>query len=83
MIHWESVMDAIVDAITREARLQIFDMRTSDIVEPAMSSAASSVASVQPLREIGVFEESISSTQDVGTASAPDLPTWLVTVPCE
>jgi hypothetical protein len=83
MVHWESILDAIVDADTREARLQIFGTRTSNMVEGAMSSAALSAASVQPRRGTGVLEESISSAQDVRMGSAPELPTWLITVPCE
>ncbi|KAG2740433.1 hypothetical protein P692DRAFT_201872426 [Suillus brevipes Sb2] len=31
MAHWESVLDAIVDAVTREERLKIFDTRAFDV----------------------------------------------------
>ncbi|KAG1743673.1 uncharacterized protein EDB91DRAFT_1081055 [Suillus paluster] len=81
MAHWESILDAIVDAVTCEARLQIFDTRTSDVVEHAISSTTSPAVSDQFPRGIGVFEELASSTQDDGMASARSLPTWLVTVP--
>jgi hypothetical protein len=82
LAHWESVLDAIVDAVTREARLQILDTRAFHVVE-SISSAASAAVSDQSSREIGVFEKPVSSTQDDGMASACDLPTWLITVPCK
>ncbi|KAG1839350.1 hypothetical protein F4604DRAFT_1940856 [Suillus subluteus] len=80
LAHWESVLDAIVDAVTCEARLKIFDMRAFHVVE-SISSPASAAVSDQSSRGIGIFEKPVSSTQDNGMASARDLPTWLVTMP--
>ncbi|KAG1765190.1 hypothetical protein EV702DRAFT_1204674 [Suillus placidus] len=81
MVHWESVLDAVVDADTREARLKIFGTRTSNMVEHVMSSAVLPAASVRPHKETGVLKESISSTQDVKMGSAPEFTIWLITVP--
>jgi len=80
LAHWESLLDAIVDAVTREARLKIFDTRAFDVVD-RISSAAPPAVSDQSSREIGVLEKPVSSTQDDGMVSACDLLTWLITVP--
>jgi hypothetical protein len=82
LAHWESLLDAIVDAVTREARLKIFDTWAFDIVDH-ISSAAPPAVSDQSPREIGVLEKPVSSTQDDGMVSARDLLTWLITVPCK
>jgi hypothetical protein len=82
MAHWESVLDAIVDAVTREERLKIFDTRAFDVVD-RISSAAPPEVSDQSPKEIGESEKPVSSMQDDGTASVRDLSTWLITVPCK
>ncbi|KAG2064850.1 hypothetical protein BDR04DRAFT_1122276 [Suillus decipiens] len=81
MVHWESVLDAVIDADTHKARLQIFDTQMSNMVEHVMSSAVLSAALVWPCKGTGVLEEFISSIQDVRMQSAPELLTWLITVP--
>lgn len=77
MAHWESVLDAIVDAVTHEARLKIFNTRAFDVVD-RISSAAPPAVSDQSPPEIEVFEKPVSSTQD---DRMRDLSTWLITVP--
>ncbi|KAG1817550.1 uncharacterized protein BJ212DRAFT_1299100 [Suillus subaureus] len=80
LAYWESVLDVIVDAVTCEARLKIFDTRAFHVVE-SISSAVSAAVSDQSSRGIGVFEKPVSSAHDDGMASARDLPTWLITMP--
>jgi hypothetical protein len=73
LAHWESTLDAIVEADTPEDKLQVFTKLTS----------APPAASDQPPRRVGVVDQPTLITQDVKIASASNLPTWLVTVPCE
>ncbi|KAG1795915.1 hypothetical protein EV424DRAFT_1547319 [Suillus variegatus] len=80
MAHWESVLDAIVDAVTHEERLKIFDTQAFDLAGH-VSSAAPPAVSDQSFLEIGESEKPVSSMQDDGGASARDLSTWLITVP--
>ncbi|KAG2088936.1 uncharacterized protein F5147DRAFT_788635 [Suillus discolor] len=79
MSFWESVLDAVVDADTSEAKRQVFAKWTSD-VEHVMSHAAQSTTFAQPQQGERVLEKP-TSTQDVEKMATPDLPTWLVTVP--
>ncbi|KAG2108193.1 uncharacterized protein F5147DRAFT_773777 [Suillus discolor] len=80
LAHWESVLDVIVDAVTHEARLQIFDTQAFHVVEN-ISSAASAAVSDQSSRGIAVFEKPVSSMQDDKLPSVHDLLTWLITMP--
>jgi hypothetical protein len=73
LAHWESTLDAIVEADTPEDKLQVFTKLTS----------APPAASDQTPRRVGVVDQPTLITQDVEIASASNLPTWLVTVPCE
>ncbi|KAG1858604.1 hypothetical protein C8R48DRAFT_674190 [Suillus tomentosus] len=68
--HWESVLDAIVEAETPKEKQQVFTKLTS----------TPSAALDQPPQRVGAIEELASIKQDIAT-STPDLPTWLVTVP--
>ncbi|KAG2100714.1 uncharacterized protein F5147DRAFT_655500 [Suillus discolor] len=68
--HWESVLDAIVEAETPEEKQQVFTKLTS----------TPSAASDLPPQRVGAVEELTSIKQDVVT-STPDLPTWVVMVP--
>ncbi|KAG2115328.1 uncharacterized protein F5147DRAFT_649698 [Suillus discolor] len=71
LAHWESALDAIVEADTPEDKLQVFTNLT--LAPPA--------ASDQPPRRVGVVSQPTSITQDIEIASVSNLPTWLVTVP--
>jgi hypothetical protein len=73
MAHWESVLDAIVEADTPEDKLHLFTKLTS----------APPAASDQPPQRVGVVDQPTSITQDDEIAPASNLPTWLVTVPCK
>ncbi|KAG2351048.1 Hsp70 protein-domain-containing protein [Suillus spraguei] len=77
MAHWVLVLDAIVDAVTHEARLKIFNTQAFDVVD-RISSAAPPAVSDQSPPEIEVFEKPVSSTQD---DRMRDFSTWLITVP--
>lgn len=77
---WEFTLDAIVDTDTSEAKHQVFAKRTSD-AECVTSCAAQSTTFAQPPQGERVLEKP-TSTQDVEKMATPDLPMWLVTVPC-